>query len=213
MAIQSLLKVITIAYDEKPSDCETVVKHIPFILLHASLELKYEYSNMDALLDVNDECVELIKLGTKVYKESIAAAPAVLSEGKAQKEALNSVESQSILYFDFNQHTITTAKNVAILEAHAGFLLRYPTYGIIIEGYADTDEGIFKNEADTTILPNEHSINLGEKRALAIRQFLLNSGVAMVQMNVVSYGDLKPLSIENTEPARALNRRTVIVYE
>ena len=64
-----------------------------------------------------------------------------------------------------------------------------------IQGHAD--------ERGTT----EYNLALGQKRAAAVRQFLLAEGVAPSRLSTISYGEEKPRAAGESETAWAQNRR------
>lgn len=68
-----------------------------------------------------------------------------------------------------------------------------------IEGHAD--------ERGT----REYNIALGEKRAMAVKHFLVANGVASERLSTISYGKEKPAVLGNDESAWSKNRRSEIV--
>jgi outer membrane protein OmpA-like peptidoglycan-associated protein len=59
--------------------------------------------------------------------------------------------------------------------------------------------------------PAQRNLQLGEERALAVRDYLHDQHqVALNRMSVISYGESKPLSDNRTRASRAANRRVVI---
>jgi outer membrane protein OmpA-like peptidoglycan-associated protein len=59
--------------------------------------------------------------------------------------------------------------------------------------------------------PDAYNMQLGEERAVAVRNYLHDShGVALNRMQVISYGKTKPVVDNNTPQDRAQNRRVVI---
>lgn len=68
-----------------------------------------------------------------------------------------------------------------------------------IEGHAD--------ERGT----REYNIALGEKRAMAVKHFLVANGVASDRLSTISYGKEKPAVLGNDESAWSKNRRSEIV--
>jgi peptidoglycan-associated lipoprotein len=58
----------------------------------------------------------------------------------------------------------------------------------------------------------EHNLGLGEKRATAVRDYLMSHGVPASRLNVVSFGETHP-KYDNTKTTRHLNRRVAIVPE
>ena len=92
-----------------------------------------------------------------------------------------------------------TAEAQAILRAQAQWLNANPGYKAIIEGHAD--------EQGTRI----YNINLGERRANSVREFLISQGVASGRLTTVSYGKERPLAICSDETCYSQNRRAVTV--
>lgn len=120
-----------------------------------------------------------------------------LSGSEAQK--LQQLQQVNTVYFDFDKYTIQS-QYTAILDSHADFLRAHPTFGITIEGHAD--------ERGTP----EYNIALGERRAIAVKEYLQGRGVLAKQISIVSYGKEKPAVLGHNADAYAKNRRAVIVY-
>lgn len=87
-----------------------------------------------------------------------------------------------------------------VLDAHAQFLLENPKVIVVVEGHTD--------ERGTP----EYNISLGERRANAVARYLQALGVPASQMNIVSYGEEKPLVLGHTEEDYKKNRRAVLIY-
>ena len=51
------------------------------------------------------------------------------------------------------------------------------------------------------------NISLGEERAEAVRDYLVNLGVEATKLSIVSYGEEKPLDSGSSEASWARNRR------
>ena len=68
-----------------------------------------------------------------------------------------------------------------------------------IEGHADERGGI------------QYNLALGEKRAKAVREYLVALGVAQKRIGVVSYGKEKPVAFGHDEGAWEKNRRANFV--
>ena len=59
--------------------------------------------------------------------------------------------------------------------------------------------------------PDEYNMKLGEDRAMAVRNYLHDQhGIALNRMQVISYGETKPVADNKTKDGRAQNRRVVI---
>jgi peptidoglycan-associated lipoprotein len=97
-------------------------------------------------------------------------------------------------YFDYDSAEIRAdAKDV--LRKDADFFRRYPTMRITIEGHCD--------ERGST----EYNLALGDRRANAVKQYIVSLGIPADRLNTVSYGKEKPFCMEATEACYAKNRR------
>ena len=115
------------------------------------------------------------------------------------REKYEALRQQQIVYFDFDRATIQSSY-AELLQAHAQFLVQNPSVKVLIEGHAD--------ERGTP----EYNIALGERRAEAVAKYLQALGVQADQIEVVSYGEEKPLLLGQSEDVYAKNRRAVLVY-
>jgi peptidoglycan-associated lipoprotein len=70
----------------------------------------------------------------------------------------------------------------------------------------------FEIEGHTDATGEEgYNFKLGEERAMAVRDYIAKThGVALSRLNVISYGESKPVSDNKTRDGRAQNRRVVI---
>ncbi|MBL4867878.1 MAG: peptidoglycan-associated lipoprotein Pal [Pseudomonadales bacterium] len=107
--------------------------------------------------------------------------------------------SQTVFYFDFDKALIKPAA-YASLKAHAQQISANPNLAVRIEGHAD--------ERGT----REYNVALGERRGNAISKFLRVNGVSGAQLEVVSYGEEKPLSFGHDDSSWSQNRRVEIKY-
>ncbi|PRX35159.1 peptidoglycan-associated lipoprotein [Meinhardsimonia xiamenensis] len=87
----------------------------------------------------------------------------------------------------------------SILIAQARWLNDNPEFNAIIEGHAD-EQGT-----------REYNLALGDRRANAVRDFLIAQGVAPHRLRTVSYGKERPIAICSEEACYAQNRRAVTV--
>lgn len=111
----------------------------------------------------------------------------------------NSPLSIRTIYFDYDSTQISTEGQSA-LNAHAEYLSLNPDKVITIEGHTD--------ERGT----REYNLSLGERRAQAVADFLMASGVPANQMKVTSYGEENPVALDHNESAWQLNRRVELIY-
>lgn len=97
------------------------------------------------------------------------------------------------LYFDFDKYDIKDSSK-PVLKAIAANMTKNNNK-ILVEGHCD--------ERGT----NEYNLGLGDKRAKAAKDFLIASGVSSTRIEVISYGEEKPLCTEQSEDCWAKNRR------
>ena len=105
-------------------------------------------------------------------------------------------------YFDYDKATLR-ADALKALEKDStelrNILKDYPDYKLSIEGHCDE-----RGSA-------EYNIALGEKRAAAAKEYLVNVGIPSGQLNTVSYGKEKPACDQHEEGCWQKNRRIHIV--
>lgn len=86
-----------------------------------------------------------------------------------------------------------------IVSANADVLKKYATWQITVEGHAD--------ERGTA----EYNLALGEKRANAVKTYLISLGVSPDRLKVISYGKEFPFNPGHDESAWSQNRRAHFV--
>ena len=87
-----------------------------------------------------------------------------------------------------------------VLKAHSQYLAQHPNAHVIVGGHTD--------ERGT----REYNMALGERRAKSVAAFLSSNGASPGQLEVVSFGEEKPLAIGESESAWAENRRVELNY-
>jgi len=102
-------------------------------------------------------------------------------------------------YFGYDR-SVLNPDDLASLEMHAAILRDNPDRSVVIEGHCD--------ERGT----REYNLALGERRADAVRSFLISSGVSPRQTETVSYGEERPEDPGHDEAAWARNRRAIMIY-
>jgi peptidoglycan-associated lipoprotein len=111
----------------------------------------------------------------------------------------DSLLAKRTVYFDFDESVILD-QDRPILEAHAQYLSQNPGAAITLEGHAD--------ERGT----REYNLALGERRSVAVRQFMSLLGSSGQQLRTLSYGEERAAAAGHNEEAWALNRRVEIIY-
>ncbi len=100
------------------------------------------------------------------------------------------------VFFDFDMYDLT-ADAQATLTRQAEWLQQYPDVAITVEGHAD--------ERGT----REYNLALGDRRANAVKNFLVALGVDGNRLATISYGKERPAIEGSNEAAWSQNRRGV----
>ncbi|OUS04042.1 hypothetical protein A9Q90_07655 [Gammaproteobacteria bacterium 54_18_T64] len=103
---------------------------------------------------------------------------------------------ETVFYFDFDKSTLKP-ESLAALRTHAQRLIASPV-GVRLEGHGD--------ERGT----REYNMALGESRGSSVKEFLVLQGVDGSLLEVVSYGEERPASLDSTDNSWAMNRRVEI---
>ncbi|MEM9100724.1 MAG: peptidoglycan-associated lipoprotein Pal [Pseudomonadota bacterium] len=125
--------------------------------------------------------------------ESVPTAEELAAERDAQ------IRQTRTIYFDFDKSDLRGEFD-EVLAAHGRFIANNPNLTVTIEGHAD--------ERGTP----EYNIALGERRAKAVLEIFKSYGANETQIQVVSYGEEKPIAFSRDEDSWAQNRRAEIVY-
>src|SRR5690242_15146177 len=121
-----------------------------------------------------------------------APAPVVAPKGPSFEELFTQEVRDA--YFDLDKADIRPDARQA-LEKTASFLKGYPNQKVTIEGHCD--------ERGST----EYNLALGDRRANAVKQYLVNLGIPAANLNTVSFGKEKPFCRESNEACWQQNRR------
>lgn len=99
-----------------------------------------------------------------------------------------------MVFFDYDRSEIR-ADSRAVLDRKARIMRDEPTVRVRIEGHAD--------ERGST----EYNVALGSRRAESVRGYLTGVGVQAQRIEIVSYGEGRPLERGSNESAWSRNRR------
>jgi peptidoglycan-associated lipoprotein len=124
-----------------------------------------------------------------------------LAKIETKEEPTKYIEESGLfedIHFDYDMYDIRPDAK-PVLQNIASWLIKNKSVKILIEGHCD--------ERGT----NEYNLALGDRRAKAARDYLIALGVASNRIEMLSYGEEKPLCIEHTEECWAKNRRAHFV--
>jgi peptidoglycan-associated lipoprotein len=161
------------------------------IILMASLLAACSSAPVDeSSSTIEDTSVQAAELEMQRQAEAEAAAAAAAAAA-VEEEPVNTADR--VFYFEFDKAVLSDDSRAALI-AHAEFMKDYPT-SIRLEGHAD--------ERGT----REYNMALGERRAIAVKEFLVMQGVPGNMIEVVSYGEERAASFGSNAAAWRMNRR------
>ncbi len=102
--------------------------------------------------------------------------------------------SEIIPLFAYDSYELT-AEEKAKLAPVVEFMKKNASSTITIEGHTD-ERG-----------SREYNLALGERRANAVKDFLISNGIAVTRSQTVSYGKERPMCISAGDPCWSINRR------
>ena len=133
--------------------------------------------------------------------EPVPVPPEPVAEDAIGSKSLDDLNRDSPLkplFFELDKADVSS-EGQQILQANASILKRYPAWQITVEGHCD--------ERGTA----EYNLALGERRALAAKNYLVSLGIPADKIRVVSYGKEFPFDPGHDEGAWAKNRRAHFV--
>ncbi len=104
------------------------------------------------------------------------------------------------VFFAFDSSAISP-DSAEILDTQVNWLKKHENVNVIVQGYCD--------ERGT----REYNLALGERRANAVKQYLVSHGISASRISTISYGKERPAVLGNNEAAWAQNRRSVTVVK
>ena len=113
--------------------------------------------------------------------------------------ATRATASTPIPAFDLDQSDIKP-EFAAQIACHAEYLRQFPDARVTLEGNAD-ERG-----------SREYNLGLGERRGNAVQGALSTAGASSSQLEVVSYGEERPVCRQHDDSCWSKNRRVEIVY-
>jgi outer membrane protein OmpA-like peptidoglycan-associated protein/tetratricopeptide (TPR) repeat protein len=135
------------------------------------------------------------------YASSLISKENVVQlDGTTQYFNLNPIQNKFTkdfknVFFEVNAAQLTRASFIE-LDALINYLESSANATILIEGHTDNTGTDMAN------------INLSEKRANAIAQYLISKGIVKERIATKGFGASKPIADNNTQAGRAKNRRT-----
>ncbi len=139
----------------------------------------------------------LLVLGACCAEEAVEA-PLASPPPPPPPATAPSVMPMADVYFGFDRSDLTPSAQDQ-MRSNAAWLSANASRGAVIEGHCD--------ERGT----NEYNMALGERRAMAAREYLVGLGVDPARLQTISYGEERPIDPGHSEEAWAKNRRVHFV--
>jgi peptidoglycan-associated lipoprotein len=109
-------------------------------------------------------------------------------------DQLNAEKPLADAFFDYDS-TVLTAEARSALQKDVDWLKRWSSATVMVEGHADSRG------------TNEYNLALGERRADAVRNYMVSLGLPVARVTIVSKGEEQPFCSEETASCWQQNRR------
>ena len=144
-------------------------------------------TDKDGIVDIKDKCPEVA--GIPANK----GCPEIKEETKEVfKKALKGIQFQS-------GRDVIKSSSYKILNDVADIMKENPAYQLTINGHTDSQG------------KDELNLELSEKRAAAVKKYLVDKNVEASRMETHGYGETKPIASNDTSTGRAKNRRVEFI--
>jgi outer membrane protein OmpA-like peptidoglycan-associated protein len=165
--------------------------------------IQSEKAELQSTIDELDTRARTLEEQARALEEEKAKLAARLAGALSQvsdtrSSARGTIVNLPDILFDLNEATLKTEARI-VLAKLAGILLIMPELNLRIEGHTDSTGSA------------EHNQRLSERRAMSVRDFLAQQGIAAQRAVAVGYGFDRPVADNSTREGRAKNRRVDIV--
>ncbi len=149
------------------------------------------------------KCVAECESSDECSGENVCWQDRCMSEEEARRKGMppavgSSATTQACeinrIHFDFNEYYLTSEARQTLRDNYE-CLKSKGTVRVVIEGHCDERGSL------------EYNLALGQRRARAVRDFLVNLGILRSKIETISYGEERPVSYGHNEDAWAKNRR------
>ena len=138
----------------------------------------------------DDSVIETTPVGGEITDRPLGFDPMGSDSGN--------IPGLATVHFEYDKFSLSPeARN--ILAQNAEFLRNNGAVSLQVEGHCDSRGSI------------EYNLTLGERRANAVKSYLVSLGIPESRLSVLSYGEEKPMNAGDTESAHAANRRANFV--
>ena len=148
-------------------------------------------SDNDGVPDYLDKCPGT-PAGVTVDKDG--CPPVVKPQPRVEKEIIEKGRTTLNVLFDFDKSTIKKGYFNDIDELVA-VMKQYPDLNVTVEGHTDS------------VGSDAYNKKLSQRRANAIKGYMVNKGIDAKRLTAIGYGEEKPIADNATKEGQAQNRR------
>lgn len=136
----------------------------------------------------------------QLTSEQLMKQEEVAKWSTADDKGLKSYAGDDRVFFSYDSDVLTDDAR-QVLQKQAEWLLHYTNVSVSIEGHCD--------ERGT----RDYNLALGDRRAIAVKNYLLALDVPAHRLSTISYGKERPVEVGNGEGVWSQNRRGVLVVK
>ena len=129
---------------------------------------------------------------------SIQREQRIVEDAKRREQEVLVLSFKSDFYFDVDSAVLKPG-GYKDIDRSAVILNRYPETSLLVEGHTDSTGS------------EDYNLQLSEKRAMAIQNELISQNVDPARIQIIGFGEAKPIADNSTESGRQLNRRVEVV--
>ena len=169
-----------------------------YMFYNAGAIMKYKYvddgEGIAFWLDHNQQLYATVLYTARPRNAAVNLPMAAKEPAPAKEKPTPGKFRLPIVHFDFDKYNVKKIY-VPDLDEHVAYLTEHPSSPVTVEGHTDS------RGSDT------YNQRLSERRANAVRQYLIQRGIASTRIRVVGYGEKRPIADNKTDEGRAINRR------
>ena len=145
-------------------------------------------------------CAMAFLAGCSAFGENGGLFGGTDCESREARDFMANAEDR--VFFAYDSSSLTdNAEEVLDTQVNWLNMRKHKNVNVVVQGYCD--------ERGT----REYNLALGERRANAVKNYLVSQGVEADRISVISYGKERPAVLGNNEAAWAQNRRAVTVVK
>src|SRR6056300_705037 len=153
--------------------------------------------NLCVFIFIISSCSSMNVTEEVVYDGVISTVEASIQEDYPLEYETKAIFTNATVYFEFDKFNLNN-KSLQTLKSAVAAMKNNPSIKITISGHAD--------ERGT----REYNLALGQRRAEAVKDYFVLSGIDKNRISVKSYGEERPASFGSDEVSYSKNRRAEI---